>query len=202
MESPEFKRQLVELRKIIADGIAYFSAWRGLRVGDEDSAQALNRYRGLFLPAQIALQSQTLMQFAKVFDKHPKAISLRNLLTVANENRQSLIPHATEKDLQDIEQKIDNSESLLRRLWRYRSTRLAHHDAIVAGDTSLPYGEVNKLVDEVKSMYNLLTKGHDRSFTSFEQLARDAERHTSEVVRIMREERDRATQKINEADTF
>lgn len=86
MEPQEFNRQLVELRKIIVDGIAYFSAWRSLRVGDEDSAQALNRYRGLFLPAQIALQSQTLMQFAKVFDKHPKAISLRNLLTAANEN--------------------------------------------------------------------------------------------------------------------
>jgi hypothetical protein len=202
MEPQEFKRQLVELRKIIADGIAYFSAWRALRVGDEDSAQALNRYRGLFLPAQIALQSQTLMQFAKVFDKHPKTMSLRNLLTVANENPQNLTPHATEKDLQDIEQKISDSGSLLTRLKRYRDTRLAHHDAIVAGDTSLPYGEVNKLVDEVKSMYNLLTKGHDRSVTSFEQLARDAERHTSEVVRIMREERDRATQKINEANTF
>lgn len=193
MERQEFKRQLVELRKIIADGIAYFSAWRGLRVGDEDSAQALNRYRGLFLPAQIALQSQTLMQFAKVFDKHPKTISLRNLLAVANENRQNLTPHATEKDLQDIEQKISDSGSLLTRLKRYRDTRLAHHDAIVAGDTSLPYGEVNKLADEVKSMYNLLTKGHDRSVTNFEQLARDAARHTSEVVRIMREERDRAT---------
>jgi len=27
MEPQEFNRQLVELRKIIADGIAYFSAW-------------------------------------------------------------------------------------------------------------------------------------------------------------------------------
>lgn len=195
MEPQEFNRQLDELRKIIADGIAYFSAWRSLRGGDEDSAQALNRYRGLFLPAMIALQSQTLMQFAKVFDKHSKTISLRNLLTAANENRLNLIPHATEKELQDIEGKISNSESLLIRLKRYRDTRLAHHDAIVAGDTSLLYGEVNKLVEDVKSMYNALTKIHDRSGTSFEGVARDAEKHTSEVVRIMREERDRAIQK-------
>ena len=119
MEPQEFNRQLIELRKIIADGIAYFSAWRSLRVGDEDSAQALNHYRGLFLPAQIALQSQTLMQFAKVFDKHPKAISLRNLLSAANENRLNLIPYATEKELQDIEEKINNSKNLLTRLKRY-----------------------------------------------------------------------------------
>jgi hypothetical protein len=49
-------------------------------------------------------------------------------------------------------------------------------------------------------IYNSLTKGHDRSVISFEQLARDAERHTSEVVRIMREERGRATQRIKEID--
>jgi hypothetical protein len=200
MEPQEFNRQLVVLQKIIAEGIAYFSAWRGLRVGDADSAQALNRYKGLFLPAQIALQSQTLMQFAKVFDKHPKAISLRNLLTAAKENRLNLTPQATEKELQDIEEKINNSESLLIRLKRYRDTRLAHHDAIVAVDTSLLYGEVNKLVEDVKSMYNSLTKGQGQWVTSFEQLARDAERHTSEVVRIMREERDRAMQRVKEID--
>ncbi len=200
MEPQEFKRQLDELRRIIADGIAYFSAWRSLRVGDEDSAQALNRYKGLFLPTQIALQSQTLMQFAKVFDKHPKAISLTNLLTAANENRLNLTPYATEKDLQDIEQKINDSKSLLIRLKRYRDTRLAHHDAIVAGDTSLPYGEFNKLVEAVKSMYNSLLNLYEGSVASFEQLARDADSHTCEVVRIMREERDRAIQRRKEID--
>ncbi len=49
-------------------------------------------------------------------------------------------------------------------------------------------------------MYNSLTKGHDRSVTSFEQLALVAERHTSEVVRIMREERDRAIKGVKEID--
>jgi len=201
VEPEEFKRQLAELRKIIADGIAYFSAWRNLRVGDEDSAQALNRYRGLFLPAQIALQSQSLMQFAKVFDKHRKAISLTNLLTAANKNRLSLIPYATEKELQDIEQKINDSKSLLIRLKRYRDTRLAHHDAIVAGDTSLLFGEFNRLVQDVKTIYDSLSRGHDGTVPSFEQLDREAERHTSEVVRIMREERDRAIQRIKEIDS-
>jgi hypothetical protein len=201
MEPQEFKRQLNELRKIIADGIAYFSAWRSLRVADEDTAQALNRYRGLFLPTKIALQSQSLMQFAKVFDKHPKAISLTNLLTAANENRTSLTPYATEKELQDIEQKINESKILLIRLKGYRDTRLAHHDAIVVGDTSLLYGEFNMLVQEVKSLYNSLSGACDQAVTSFEQLAREADLHTCEVVRIMREERDKATQRMKEVDS-
>jgi hypothetical protein len=52
MKPQEFKRQLVDLGTIITDGIAYFSVWRGLMVEDEISAHALNRYRGLFLPAR------------------------------------------------------------------------------------------------------------------------------------------------------
>jgi hypothetical protein len=78
MKHQEFSHQLGELREIIAEGIAYFSAWRSLMVEDEDSAQALNRYRGLFLPARLALKSQAIMQFAKAFDNHRKTISLSN----------------------------------------------------------------------------------------------------------------------------
>jgi len=52
----------------------------------------------------------------------------------------------------------------------------------------------------IRVQSNSLTEGRDQSVTSFEQLARDAERHTSEVVRIMPEERDRAIQRVKEID--
>lgn len=195
MEPQEFSRQLAELRSVITDGIAYFSAWRGLMVEDEDSAHALNRYRGLFLPARNALLWMTLMQFAKVFDRDPRAISLRNLLTEVKKDREHLTPYATEKDLQHIEQRVKANENLLEKLKQFRDQRLAHHDAITADDMSLPYGDMKQLAEEVKSMHNSLAKGHDRSITAFESIALDAERHASEVVRVMREERDRAIQR-------
>ena len=201
MEFQEFKHQLDELRDIISDGIAYFSAWKGLMVGDEDSAQSLNRYRGLFLPARNALLWSALMQFAKVFDRDPRTVSLRNLLTVAKNNKENLTPYATEDDLLDIEQKIDASETLLERLKGFRDQRLAHHDATVTGRVSLLFGEVERLIDEVKSMYNSLRRVHDRSTTAFDYLARKAERNTSEVVSIMREEKDRALRRIKRAES-
>lgn len=201
MEPQQFKRQLDELGKVISDGIAYFSAWRGLMVEDEDSAHALNRYRGLFLPARGALLWITLLQFNKVFDRHPRTVSLRNLLAAAKKDREKLTPYATQENLRHIEQKIDASVDLLERLKRLRDQRIAHHDAIPAGDVSLPYGEVRKLVEEIKSMYNSLTRGHDRSTTHYEYLVRDAENHTSDVVSIMREERARAIRRIKKADT-
>lgn len=201
MEPREFKRRLDELRTIITDGIAYFSVWRGLMVEDEVSAHALNRYRGVFLPARNALFWATLMQLAKVFDRNPKTVSLRNLLTMAKKDQEHLIPYATEENLQHIERKIDENKDLLDRLKRFRDKRLAHHDADIKNDMSLLYGEIRKLVEEVKSMYNSLTSYHDQSITIFENLVHEAERHTSQVVSIMREERDRAIQRFKKADT-
>ena len=201
MERQEFKRQLDELGRIILEGIAYFTVWHGLVAEDEDTAKALNRYRGLFLPAQIGLKWMTLLQFSKVFDRHSKAISLSNLLTVAKQNPGELIPHATKENLRDIEQKIENSKDLLTRLKRVRDKRIAHHDAIIAGDTHLLYGETRKLVEEVKSMYNSLTIYYDRSSTIYDFFVREAERHTSQVVDIIRKEKDRAIRRIKKLDT-
>ncbi|MBI4333923.1 MAG: hypothetical protein HY673_21885 [Chloroflexi bacterium] len=195
MEPQEFKRQQDELGKIISNGTAYFSAWRGLMVEDEDSAHALNDYRNFFLPARDALLKMTLMQFAKVFDRHPKTVSLSNLARAAKKNRETLLPHATDNDLRDIEQKVDAAGELLKRLKRYRDQRLAHHDAVLAGDMRLRYGEVRKLIEETKSIYNLLSHGHEQARTMFEWLARDAQEDSSGVVRVMREERHRTTRR-------
>jgi uncharacterized Fe-S cluster-containing radical SAM superfamily protein len=201
MKPQEFKRQLDELRTIITDGIAYFSAWRGLTVEDEVSAHALNRYRGLFLPARNALLWMTFMQFAKVFDPDTRTISLRNLLIAAKADRENLTPHANEENLQKLEEQIDTNEDLLQRLKSLRDQRIAHHDAKITGDTRLLYGETRKLVEAVKSIYNSLTSYHDRSITSFEYLVREAERHTAEVVQIMREDRDKRLQRFKKSDT-
>jgi len=127
--------------------------------------------------------------------------NLNSWLDAAKKNRENLTPYATEENLRHIEEKIDASEGLLDRLKRLRDQRIAHHDAIPAGDVSLLYGEVRKLVEEIKSVYNSLTSGHEKSVTHFEYLAREAERHTSEVARLMREDRARAIQRIKKTDT-
>ena len=200
MESEEFKKQLAELSTIISDGIAYFSAWRVLGDLDESSAQALNRYRGLFIPAQLSLKYMALLQFAKIFDRDSRTVSLYNLLTEVRKNQNLLTPHATEDDLQLIERKINSNEELVGRLKGFRDQRLAHYDSALSRNTSLTFGQVKQLIEDVKVIYNSLCRGHERSTTSFDRISRDAERHTSEVIRIMCEERDRARQRISEAD--
>jgi hypothetical protein len=191
MKREDFKHQLDELGTVINDGIAYLLVWRGLMVEDEESAKALNRYRGMFIPARSALLKMALMQFAKVFDKDTRAISLRNLLTAAQSDTITLTPHATESDLARISQDIYAIEDILRRLKNHRDQRIAHHDAITKSDVSITYGEVTKLVEDIKTMYNSLTKSHDRSTTLYDWLSREVERHTSNVVGVMREDMQR-----------
>jgi hypothetical protein len=200
MEVEEFKRQLNELQSIIVNGIAYFSAWYGIANLDDRSAHALNRYRGFFIPAQLSLKQMALLQFAKVFDRDSRTVSIYSLLSAAKNNPRLLVPYAKEHDLQNLESKITGNDKLLTRLKGYRDQRLAHHDQVVTRDTSLPFGQVRQLIDDVKDMHNSLSNWHDGSTTSFDLLSREAERDTSEVIEIMCEERDRARLRIREVN--
>ncbi len=200
MELEEFKRQLYELRNIIVNGIAYFSAWYGIANLDDRSAHALNRYRGFFKPAQLSLNQMALLQFAKVFDPNPRTVSLRSLLSAAKNNSRLLVPYAKEQDLQNLESKISDNDELLSHLKSYRDQRLAHHDQVVSRDTSLPFGQVRQLIEDVKDMYDSLSNWHEGSTTSFGFISREAKEHTSEVIEIMCEERGRASLRVKEAN--
>jgi hypothetical protein len=200
MEYQEFTRRLNELGSIITFGIAYFIAWRGLMVEDDESAHALNRYRGFFLPTRDALLWMTFMQLSKVFDRDYRTVSLSVLLDAAKANRTALTPQATEENLNDIEKQINDNEKLLIRLKNLRDQRIAHHDAIASDDRRILFGEVQKLVEDIKSMYNDLSYWHNNAYTSFDMIARDAERDTSEVVQIMRTERDRFMRRLDTTD--
>jgi hypothetical protein len=182
MKLEDYRKQLGELRDIITDGIAYFSVWYVMANLDDNMARALNRYRGFFLPARKSLNDMFFLQFAKVFDHDPRTISLRNLLSAARSNPTLLVPYAEGDDLQNLESKIDSNEELLGRLKNYRDQRLAHHDRAVTRDTSLPYGQVRQLIDDVKDMYNSLSRGHEQSITPFDFLSHQAQEHTSKAM--------------------
>lgn len=199
MELEEYKRQLHELRDIITGGIAYFWAWYTMANLTEGEAHALNRYRGFFMPARSCLRDMALLQFTKVFDRDRRTVSLPNLLSAAKNNPTLLVPYANGDDLQSLESKIDSNEHVLNHLKSYRDQRLAHHDQEVSKDTSLPFGQVKQLVNDVKDMHNALSKGHERSFTSYDLIIGEAEQHTSDVKRIMCEEQDRVKLRIQEA---
>ncbi len=200
MQRKEFNRQIIELRQVIADAIVYLTGWQGLMVQDDDSAQALNRYRGLFLTARNAMQWSALMQLAIIFDKDTRTISLRNLLIAAQSNPNDLTPNITDEDLTSIEHQIEEKEPILENLKRFRDQRLAHWDANVTGDVKLLLGDIKRLLEDTISMYSILLRGHEGSSVNYDRLIRTTEWHTSKIVSIMCEERDRDEQKIKDAE--
>jgi len=181
MEIEDYRKQLRELRDIIIDGIVYFSVWYVMSNLDEDMARGLNRYRGFFLSARKSLNDMAILQFAKVFDKDTRTVSLRNLLSAARSNPTLLAPYAKENDLESLESEIDSNEELPGPIKNYRDQRLAHHDREVTKDTSLKYGQMRQLIDDVKDMYNSLSRGHEQLITSFDFISREAKEHTSEA---------------------
>ena len=195
MELDEFKKRLNELREIIVEAIAYLSAWYEIANLNEEEAHALNRYRGFFLPVQLSLKQMALLQLAKIFDKDQRTSSLHSLLDATKDNPNLVTPHAEEQELRQLETKMAENEELLSHLKIYRDQRLAHHDSTILGDTSLTYGQIKQLVEDIKDIYNSLSRGYERSITSFDSISSGASKDASGVKLIMVEERERARKK-------
>ena len=189
MTPGEFDRRLERLRVIIGDGLGFFTVWRELMVEDEDGAQALNRFRGFFLPARTACFGMMMLHLTKAFDRDERTASFPNLLEAAAADQETLVPNANGHNLDDLWEELAAAEPLLNRLAKMRNQQIAHGD-ISPNVEPVLYGEVRELVGDVQRMYSELRNMHDRSITVFDGLTRDAERHTQQVVQLMREDRD------------
>lgn len=192
IEHSRFADQLFYLKKIILDGISYYIVWQALNREYEDEKQYLHqnkgfwwRYRGFFAPARNALLWSTLLQLSKAFDRHSGTVSLNNLLVNARNNPTELTPYATQDSLEDIQVKILNNIELLRRLRRYRNQRLVHFDSELMGNIELPPEEVNALVEETKSIFNLLKFACEGKYDNFDDIMENISPHTSQVINII-----------------
>lgn len=194
LESSKFDHYLLDLRKIILDGVSYFIVWQGLNREYEDSIHKLGQrtdfwwqYRGFFAPARKALLGSALIQLSKAFDRDNRNVSVSNLLKIVLENRKELAPYATRSSLKSILNKIDNNTELIERLRRYRNQRLAHFDADLNDNVELPSGEVQTLIDETKSIYNFIKFSHEGKYDDFNDMMEDVYLHTKQVISIMNE---------------
>ena len=193
IERSKFDHQVLQLRKIILEGVSYFIVWQALNREYENSIQTLDhtgfwwKYSGFFAPARNALLWSTLLQISKAYDKDPRNLSLGKLLKIALENRKELVPYATRGGLRAIFNKIDNNALLLQRLRRYRNQRLAHFDAELNENIELPTEEVQTLVEETKSIFNSLKYSYEGKYDDFNDIMENVSLHTSQLINTMKE---------------
>ena len=68
---------------------------------------------------------------------------------------------------------------------RYRNQRLVHFDSKLMENIELPSEEVNTLVEETKSIFNLLKFSCEGEYDNFNDIMENISLHTSQVISIM-----------------
>ena len=195
MDRSKFDSQLMQLRKIILDGISYHIAFQALDKEYQLTNTKLKneegfwwQYRGFFAPARNALLRSTLLQLSKVYDASPNAVSLRSLVINARNEPTNLAPFATEESLENIQRRIADIRELLEKLRRYRNRRLVHFDSAFMENMELPTGEVEMLIEKTKSIFNSFKLLCDGKADNFDEIMKEVKIHTDQVVELLKKD--------------
>lgn len=195
----KFQDQLNKLRKIILDGVSYFTIWEGLdreygKYLNSTSAKYLDyfapkglddfwwRYRGFLAPTRNALLWSALLQLSKAYDTDPRAVSLINLTATARNNPSELAPYATQDSLEIIQGNIAKNHEILVKLRHYRNTRLAHFDSTEIESIKIYIHQVSSLIKETKEIFNSLKYAYLEESDDFDLIMEDVTLHTSQVI--------------------
>jgi hypothetical protein len=195
MRQDEFRKRLDQLHEVLFRGLLYYTVWKNLALHDpskaswslEEQNKVLGRFRGFLTAVAFALHDMALMQFAKLFDEDPRTASLTNLLGAAREDT-TLIPSASAGDVDKISAQLRQSKRIRAALKRMRNQQLAHVDVEPLPVGAIRNTELDKLVDDVKSVFNFLSTAHAGRFVSWEYALRTADRDTTEILRVLVEE--------------
>lgn len=188
-QAVDFEEFLKTLTDLVSRAHALHAIWKELSTLSEGEAAALNRYRGFFLPTKIELRDAMLLELAKVLDENEKTVSLINLVRLLRRNR-DLIPEEAEdrltpERLRQLAQRLNGESSFRANLKRFRDQRLAHYALQLEGDTSLRHPNEERMIEAVVEVFNEIQSSLARTYTSFQKLADDAQRHTRGVIQVM-----------------
>ena len=188
MTKQAFKKRLMHLQEAITRAIAYYTVWLKIQYRDpddspwslEDQNRMLDRYRGFFTTAAIAMQEATLLQFAKLFDEDSRTSSLPVLVAEAR-RAPALVPQSTPLGIRNLQKQM-NANATRRSLKQLRNKRLAHIDADPGQLPPIPKKELDSLVETIESIYNTVSSGHDGNVYDWHQIRLRGKRDTESVI--------------------
>lgn len=189
MEQNEFSRQLKEFQShwfhtIVAYEV-YFKIWPTEQIID-----VLNRHRGFFIPVRNSLYERVMMGFAKVFDRDPRTMSLRNLIDTA-QRQMELVPELTLENIQNMNTELSKHEAAVSSLKCLRDQRLAHLDAKPQSFPPLLKGQLDSLVVTVGEAFNQLSAGHSGSLYDWSFQLSESASQTDTILNILQNALDR-----------
>ena len=194
----EFNEQLVRLRSAALWASWYYTIWIALWP-TEEVVSTLNLWKGFFGPVRSALHEMMFIHLSKLFDRDWRAVSLRRLLESAKGDS-NLIPHANEKQLNEIEFRLsclENSQA-----WKIikqnRDQQLAHLDANPLEKKPLIKKDFDNFREDIEWVFDQLFSMHDGSMWDSSYQAERSTWEASELLRILREEADHSAQRVSE----
>jgi len=191
MEEPmnrnEFKRQLDELQRQIFYAIVSYQVRLALWE-TPDVVDILNRYSGFFIPVRDALYGIWVMGFAKVFDHDSRTVSLKNLMKIAKDDVFTLVPKMTEKEIDELEQRLSQHNAILKAIKRLRDQHLAHLDAAPEPKLPLIKKDVDNMIKTLEEVFNKISQGHDGSVYAWSYQTNQSIRETSKILHILSED--------------
>ncbi|MCH7971315.1 MAG: hypothetical protein IH960_09805 [Chloroflexi bacterium] len=161
-----------EISLITSCRTAYFELWPS-----DERVVILNRYKGFFWPTREALRQTMLMATSRIVDTDNRTIGIPVIVNAIRCNPE-LLPHASDDLLGKLENRSAEISETVVKLTKLRNRRLAHWDR---GEFELPpieKQEMDRLIEQSKELFNDFSSAFDRSVTSWQQIAGDAERHT------------------------
>jgi hypothetical protein len=188
MTRNEFEKQLKRQATVIGRALTYYSAWEAVWPTKE-TIKALTRFRDFFSPVRGALFEVLLLQVSKVWDGDGDGatISLPELLDAAREDMDSLVPHATPREMDDMRDMLERQKMVLEFLQKMKDEHLANLDARPFDDETVRKAEVDNLVKTVQMVFNKLCVAHEGASHTWSIQAAKSSWVTTEMLRVLDE---------------
>ena len=187
MTNSDYKRRLDRLGAEVSRGLVYYSVWEALWPTDE-TVRIIDRLRNFVSPVRGALFETVLLRFSKVMDRGSESPGLPSMTQAAVDNRDALVPHATERELADMLEQVSQQELALDALLRVKDQHIAQLGGNPFDDATLRKGDVENFVKSVQQIFNRLYTAHADDRYLWSQQAQRSAMTTMQLLEFLESE--------------
>jgi len=155
----DFRSRLDKVQSIISRGCLYHATWESLWPIDKEIRVLIN-FRDFFDPVRGALFEGILYNFERALSSNTSEDSLPNLLSMAINEPDNLMPYSKIKDIESMSSQIAQDQRTLENLQLMRRQHLVHLEALPSEDNSIRKSDVDNLVYGVKMTFSKLFYSH------------------------------------------
>ena len=177
--TPErFKRWRSAIAEELVRAHSYYKIWKQLWP-TEEAVHTLNEYRAFFHYTIAAHLQMFFMSIAKITQHGSKSITIWRLLNEI-ERHPNLIPGLSVSEIGRLRERVESHKNLLNRIGVYCNKKVINidlrdewPDENIWQDTAIKIGEVEKLLEDLESIFNKISNAHDRNSWLFDMVGID-----------------------------